>query len=57
MRFDTFMLDIDFNICDYDNYVYFKVHDISELVYLLLYMLIVSKSKTEIYSLKNKIEL
>lgn len=50
------MLSIGFNRYDYINCVYFRMYNVSDSVYLLLYfdvVLIASKSKSKIFSLKT----
>lgn len=57
MRFNSFMLGISFNGCDYDNCMYFIVLDVIEPINILLYvkeMLIASIYETEIHFLKTK---
>lgn len=50
LNFYNFMIKTSFEICKYDNYVYFKLNNISSPIYLLLNvddMLIACKAKYE----------
>jgi len=51
------MINIKYNRCEYDSYVYFKQS--SDLTYLLLYvddMLIIARNKTHIQKLKAQLK-